>query len=175
MTATAQRTVLPIAARLASLVAVFGAVALSLFGPAPSASAAVHGYSDDTEVRRIADKLQCPVCHGQSVAESNSQVAEGMKQTIGDLLEQGRSEGEIMEFFEARYGPGVLRNPPRTGIYSLVWWMPGVGILVGGGIIYSVLRRRRAADGGDLHDEAHVDPEFELYRERLRRDLELGG
>ena len=140
------------------------------------------GYTEATEVRRIADSLQCPVCQGQSVAESNSQVAVGMKDTIANLLAEGRDEAEILRFFEDRYGPGVLRNPPRTGFYSLVWWAPGVAIALGAAIVYGVLRRRRtAAGGGELpQDETYapeeppLDPEFEPYRERLRRDLELG-
>ena len=165
MTALA-RSIVRIAAIAAILTAVLGA---------PAALA----YNDATEVRRIADKLQCPVCQGQSVAESNSQVAVGMKETIANLLAEGRGEDDILRFFEDRYGPGVLRNPPRTGFYSLVWWMPGVAVLLGAAAIYGVLRRRQApavdADGPSPdEDEPPFDPELAPYRERLRRDLELG-
>lgn len=168
MTALA-RTILRLAAIGAVLAATLGA---------PAAL----GYTEATEVRRIADQLQCPVCQGQSVAESNSQVAVGMKDTIANLLAEGRDQTEILRFFEDRYGPGVLRNPPRTGFYSLVWWAPGVAIALGAAVVYGVLRRRRTtATGGELpQDEAHtpeeppLDPALEPYRERLRRDLELG-
>lgn len=158
-------------------IAAIGAILAAVIG-APAAL----GYTEATEVRRIADRLQCPVCQGQSVAESNSQVAVGMKDTIANLLAEGRDEAEILRFFEDRYGPGVLRNPPRTGFYSLVWWAPGVAIVVGAAIVYGLLRRRQAAAGnggpppveGPPPEEPPLDPEFEPYRERLRRDLELG-
>ncbi len=149
-------------------------IAISLFGSATMATGSTRNYGDSTEVRRIADKLQCPVCHGQSVAESNSQVAQGMKQSIADQLAEGRTEIEIIAFFEARYGPGVLRSPPRTGIYGLVWWTPVLGILVGSVIVFSLLRQRRRASFDAQLTNAPVDPELELYRQRLRQDLEIG-
>ena len=158
-------------------IAAVGALLAAVIG-APAAL----GYTEATEVRRIADQLQCPVCQGQSVAESNSQVAVGMKDTIANLLAEGRDQVEILRFFEDRYGPGVLRNPPRTGFYSLVWWAPGVAIALGAAVVYGLLRRRQAAAGdggpppveGPPPEEPPLDPAFEPYRERLRRDLELG-
>lgn len=159
-------------------IAIVAAILAALLGPSM-----VHGYTEATEVRRIADRLQCPVCQGQSVAESNSQVAVGMKDTIANLLAEGRDENDILRFFEDRYGPGVLRNPPRTGFYSLVWWTPGVAIALGAAVVYGLLRRRQAAAGdggpppaeGPASEEPPLDPALEPYRERLRRDLELGA
>ncbi len=159
-------------------IAAIGAILAAVIG-APAAL----GYTEATEVRRIADRLQCPVCQGQSVAESNSQVAVGMKDTIANLLAEGRDEAEILRFFEDRYGPGVLRNPPRTGFYSLVWWTPGVAIALGAAVVYGLLRRRQAAAGdggpppaeGPAPEGPPLDPALEPYRERLRRDLELGA
>lgn len=158
-------------------IAAIGAVLAAVLG-APVA----HAYTEATEVRRIADRLQCPVCQGQSVAESNSQVAVGMKETIANLLAEGRNENDILRFFEDRYGPGVLRNPPRTGFYSLVWWTPGVAIALGGAVIFGLLRRRQGtgSNGGLSYDaggepgEPPFDPGLDPYRERLRKDLELG-
>ena len=166
-----------VVARSIVRIAAIGAVLAAVLS-----TSAVNGYTEATEVRRIADRLQCPVCQGQSVAESNSQVAVGMKETIANLLAEGRDENDILRFFEDRYGPGVLRNPPRTGFYSLVWWAPGVAIVFGGAVIYGLLRRRQGTgdDGGPSYDaggepdEPPFDPDLDPYRERLRKDLDLG-
>ena len=156
--------------------------AIGMLLAATLGATAALGYTEATEVRRIADQLQCPVCQGQSVAESNSQVAVGMKDTIANLLTEGRDEAEILLFFEDRYGPGVLRNPPRTGFYSLVWWAPGVAIVVGAAVVFGLLRRRQTTSNGGPRpaegpapEEPPLDPALEPYRERLRRDLELGA
>ena len=128
------------------LLAAFGillaAATSALFQPIDHASAVGEG----TDVKEIADQLQCPVCQGQSVSDSDSQVAQAMRATIRDMLDDGRTEGEIKHFFIARYGRGVLREPPKTGIFSIVWWVPGIALIVGGGIIFSVARQRRRDD-----------------------------
>lgn len=131
------------------------------------------GYGDD--VRAIARKLQCPVCEGTSIADSPSPVARDMRATIRRKLDAGESEAEILDFFVTRYGVGVLIEPPRSGFYSAVWWVPGLGLLLGLGVIYSVVRRRRgglSGDGGGQPSPPTGD--IEDYRQRLR-DLEEGG
>ncbi|MSQ25647.1 MAG: cytochrome C biogenesis protein, partial [Dehalococcoidia bacterium] len=54
-------------------------------------SGVAQAQSANTEVRRIADKLQCPVCQGTSVADSPSAVADSMRSEIRARLEQGQS------------------------------------------------------------------------------------
>ena len=147
-------------------------VVLALAGAAPTAWA----QSDGPDVRSIGGKLQCPVCEGTSVADSPSQVAVDMREVIRRKLAAGEGESEIIQFFVDSYGPGVLREPPKTGFYSAVWWVPGLALLIGAVIIYGVVKRRRS-DGSP--DEANTPPELpqeemESYRERVR-ELEQGG
>ena len=171
----------PAPRRVALLALTLAALALAL--ASPHVASDVSAFGEGTETRRIADKLQCPVCHGQSVAESNSQVAEGMRATIKAMLDSGRGENEIVDFFVARYGPGVLREPPRNGLYSAVWWVPGVALLIGAGIVFSAVRQRRrsrsavrvvGAPARATRAPRGRDPD-EPYRERLRLELESGG
>lgn len=129
--------------------------------------------TSNTDVRRIADKLQCPVCEGTSVADSPSPVAVGMRDTIRAKLDAGESEAAIIAFFVDRYGPAIFREPPRTGFYSAVWWVPGLGLLLGVVVIYGVVKGRRrqapatsAAPGPALNDQ-EID-----YRSKLRSKVQ---
>jgi len=179
------------------LLAAFGillaAATSALFQPIDHASA----FGEGTDVKEIADQLQCPVCHGQSVSESDSQVAQAMRATIRDMLDDGRTEGEIKDFFIARYGRGVLREPPKSGIVSIVWWVPGIALIVGSGIVFSVARQRRrgearqtapvgagaspsataptatpATEDTTAHTLGLTTDKLREYQDRLRRELE---
>ncbi len=106
-----------------------------------------------TRMWAIAERLDCPVCQGQSVRDSNAQLAAQMRAIILIRLQAGESEDQIMQFFADRYGPGVLREPPREGLALGVWLGPLVVVGFGVVLVAAVLargRRRAAMPGGDL-------------------------
>ena len=69
----------------------------------------------DDQVREISHLLMCPVCQGQTVEESNSDLAEDMRRIIRKRLEQGESKEEIIAYFVDRYGETILAAPPAKG------------------------------------------------------------
>ena len=91
--------------------------------------AVVHADEHDADAlyarqSRIADKLDCPVCQGQSVKESNAPLAQQMRALINEKIDAGASDEEIFDFFAARYGVGILRDPPKQGLALGVWLGP---------------------------------------------------
>lgn len=92
---------------------------------------------------RIADKLDCPVCQGQSVKESNAPLAQQMRALINEKIDNGASDEEIFDFFAARYGVGILRDPPKQGLALGVWLGPIVAAAAGVLAVGLVLLRRR--------------------------------
>ena len=84
----------------------------------------------DNQVRKIADQLRCPTCQAQSVKESEAGLSLNMKMKIRELLKEGKSEKEILTFFEDRYGEWILRSPKMQGFNLLLWGAPGILIIV---------------------------------------------
>ena len=94
----------------------------------------------------IARQLRCPVCVSESVGDSSSRIAIEMREQIQEQLEAGRSEREILAFFQERYGDWILMEPPRRGIHLLVWILPVVGVAAGAaGLTWLVVRWTRAS------------------------------
>ncbi len=87
--------------------------------------------SIEKNVSDISDELMCPVCRGQTVAESNSALANDFREIIKKKLEVGESKQEIINYFTARYGNSVLASPPAKGISLFVWIAPLFVIIVG--------------------------------------------
>ena len=103
-----------------------------------SASAALYARQS-----RIADQLDCPVCQGQSVKESNAPLAQQMRALINEKIADGASDEEIFDFFAARYGVGILRDPPKQGLALGVWLGPIIAAAAGVLAVGMVLLRRR--------------------------------
>lgn len=121
----------------------------------------------ENRVFEIAAKLRCPICTSESVADSSVQLAVEMRQIIQEQLSQGRSETEILAFFQQSYGDWILLDPPKRGLHLLVWILPVVGAVIGVTALLVLGRRwqRRSREPID------VDPE-DLAR--VRSELASG-
>lgn len=132
---------------------------------------ALAAVSPDVEdrVREIASELRCVVCQNLSVADSPSDLAKEMRNLVREQVQQGKSREEVQAYFVSRYGEYVLLSPPKSGFNLLVWGLPFLAIVAGGGVVYLVTRRwtERAPT-----DRPAVDP---AYAERVRRELKDRG
>ncbi|TNY02619.1 cytochrome c-type biogenesis protein, partial [Escherichia coli] len=77
----------------------------------------------------------CVVCNGQSVAESNAQLALDMKALLREGLAAGRSEDELRAELVQRYGEQVLFRPGLHAGTAPLWFGP-LALLAAGGLIY---------------------------------------
>lgn len=120
----------------------------------------------ENRVREIAGKLRCPTCQGMSVKESDAGLSMNMKQRIRELLQAGKSEDEILQFFVDRYGEWILRSPQKKGFSLLLWILPGLIIVVA---VLSLLRylkkRSRTAVAID------TSPLSDVEKRQIENDL----
>ncbi len=127
----------------------------------------------ETEMYRIADQLNCPLCQGQRLSECPLVVCEEMRAEITQWLQEGRSDSEIIQAFVDRYGIQVLNQPPNEGFHRLAWYIPFVGLAVvlavGGWALRNWLRRPVDETGPDTL--AATEPLPEEYLRRLEEDL----
>jgi cytochrome c-type biogenesis protein CcmH len=136
-----------------------------------AATVSVRAQAYDDQAWRIAQELQCPICQGQSVAESNSQLATQMRALIREKLAAGESREAILQYFVDRYGETVLMSPPRRGFSAFAWVTPYIGVLATVGFLIWVVRRRSTHESGDAEDSAQLDPylaEVDQTFDRLR-------
>lgn len=99
------------------------------------------GQTLDDRVREIARELMCPVCEGQTVAESSSELAAQMRALIKERLVQGQTREEILAYFVSRYGESILAAPPKRGLGLVVWLGPLLVLLFAVALAGRTLRR----------------------------------
>jgi len=129
----------------------------------------------DDGVRRVALQLQCPVCEGETVADSPSGLAGDMRSVIRTKVIAGEPDQQILDEFVASYGDGILTEPPKRGISLGVWLGPVIGVALGVllvGMLLSTWRRMpgrpaRALAAGGLDPDA--TEELHRFREELGR------
>jgi cytochrome c-type biogenesis protein CcmH len=100
-------------------------------------SALVVGWRGDSGPSSNADRItavsktvRCPVCAGESVAESNAEISKDIRKEIATRVEQGESDDEIRSALSANFGGDILLNPPSSGVGGLVWILPVVLLVV---------------------------------------------
>jgi cytochrome c-type biogenesis protein CcmH len=91
----------------------------------------VGGSDGGDRVRGITTHLRCPVCQGESVAESPSENAQEITTLVREQVDAGWSDAEIEQFFVDRYGAWILLDPPRSGSTLWLWVAPVVAATVG--------------------------------------------
>jgi cytochrome c-type biogenesis protein CcmH/NrfF len=97
----------------------------------------------DDRVNAVAQQLMCPVCAGQTVAESDSSLAREMRAIIRQKLLAGATPAEILRYFVSQFGESVLAEPPRRGVGLVLY--AGPLLAVAGGLLIAVLCIRRWA------------------------------
>ena len=127
--------------------------------------------SIDDQVTSISNLLMCPVCQGQSVGESNSNLAHDMRDIVRKQLEQGKTKDEILAYFVSSYGESILASPPPKGINWLLWLLPGAGIIVGGIVITMFLFRAQKEDRSDISNEIDSKEANDEYLKRIDEEI----
>lgn len=127
-----------------------GAVALSAF---------LFASIDEGEPRTDADRayeisktIGCPVCDGQSVAESNAPVAKNIRISIAQWIDEGRSDEFIRAELRSLFGDDVDYTPSGEGISSLVWILPvvfGAGAVTGLVVVFRRWKREGVLEASE--------------------------
>ncbi|MGH8871845.1 MAG: cytochrome c-type biogenesis protein CcmH [Acidimicrobiia bacterium] len=86
-------------------------------------------------VEQIGSRIKCPVCQGESIANSPSQMAEDMMDLVSERVASGFSDQEIIDELLGSYTGAVLLDPPVSGSTLVLWLAPFVALSLGVGVI----------------------------------------
>lgn len=96
------------------------------------------------QVNEIAKGLYCPVCESEPLDTCGTQACQDWREEIRVQLEAGRTDEQIYDDFVARYGERVLAQPSSQGFNLLLWMGIPLGLLVGGYLFFTYLRKIKA-------------------------------
>ncbi len=110
--------------------------------------AAIEAYQFDSaemeaDYKQLIEELRCLVCQNQSLAGSDADLARDLRRETYQMLQQGKSQQEVVDFMVARYGDFVMYRPQFKSSTYLLWLGPFLLLLL---VLYLVVRRLRVAD-----------------------------
>ncbi|MGL9622764.1 cytochrome c-type biogenesis protein CcmH [Bradyrhizobium sp. U531] len=103
----------------------------------------------EARARELSRELRCMVCQNQSIDDSDAPLARDLRLLVRERIGAGDSNSQVLDFLVARYGEFVLLKP-RFELQTLVLWLLGPLLLIGGGVALWLQIRRRAKNGVDV-------------------------
>ncbi|MCP4408387.1 MAG: cytochrome c-type biogenesis protein CcmH [Gammaproteobacteria bacterium] len=105
------------------------------------------GAVSEQRFKSLIGELRCMVCQNESLAGSNAELAQDLRNEVYQLMSQGQSDEQIVDFLVTRYSDFVLYNPPLRPSTYLLWFGPFVFLLLAAIVlIYSVSKRSRSPE-----------------------------
>jgi len=115
----------------------------SRMAAAPLANVQLADPDQEKQARSLMETVRCLVCQGQSIADSDADMAGDMRALIRERIQKGESPEQVRAWLVERYGDWVTYAPPQHGVAALLWALPAVLILIGGFVAAGRIRRRR--------------------------------
>jgi cytochrome c-type biogenesis protein CcmH len=100
----------------------------------------------EARYQQLSEELRCPKCQNQNIADSNAPIAQDLRKLLHQQLEEGASDGEILDYMVARYGEFVRYRPRFGGTTVLLWLAPILLLLAAIGVLLVTLRSRSKID-----------------------------
>jgi cytochrome c-type biogenesis protein CcmH len=119
------------------------ALADSDLPPAPLADTQLADPKQEAQAKALMETIRCLVCQGQSIADSNAELAGDMRALVRERIAAGEKPDAIRAWLVRRYGSWVTYDPPLDRTTWLLWAAPVLFLVVGVMIASRSIRRRR--------------------------------
>lgn len=86
--------------------------------------------AQEARARDLSQHLRCVVCQNQSIDDSNAPLARDLRILLRERLKAGDTDRAAIDFIVARYGNFVLLKPPLQLDTLLLWFGPGLVLLL---------------------------------------------
>jgi cytochrome c-type biogenesis protein CcmH len=144
-------------------------VLAALLLAAPAAASERHPSQGELE-----SELMCPICQGETLAQSDSPAAQRIKAYIARRITAGATRSEIKDELVAQWGQRILAAPPRHGFDLLAWVLPLVGLIGAAGVLgFLAWRWTRAREPAPVPRQWALDGHPLDPEEERRLDDEL--
>lgn len=119
------------------LLALSGLAAAQAIDPLP-----FKDHAQELRFQALTRQLRCLVCQNENLADSNADLARDLRHEVFGLMQQGKSDDEIKQYLVDRYSDFVLYDPPVKPSTWLLWFGPGLFLLLGAAVVMVTIRKR---------------------------------
>jgi cytochrome c-type biogenesis protein CcmH len=113
----------------------------SRMGAAPLANVQLTDVRQEQQAKALMETIRCLVCQGQSIADSDAEMAGDMRSLIRERIQKGERPEAIRTWLIQRYGDWVTYEPPLSVWTIFLWGLPLLLLMMGGGLAMGRIRR----------------------------------
>ncbi|WP_238996801.1 cytochrome c-type biogenesis protein [Entomobacter blattae] len=106
-----------------------------------SPSELLANVDQEKRAEKLGSQLRCLVCQNESIEDSNAELAKDLRHVIREHITMGESDPQIMQWMVKRYGTFIQLSPPFNLGTTLLWVMPFLSVIVGGGLCFYFYRK----------------------------------
>jgi cytochrome c-type biogenesis protein CcmH len=117
----------------------------SMMPAAPMANTQLSDPQKEKVAKDLMESIRCIVCQGQSIADSNADMAGDMRALIRQRIEAGENPDQVREWLVERYGKWVTYKPPLDGETAILWLTPVLLLAFGALLARGQFKRRDKA------------------------------
>ena len=121
----------------------------------------------ESDYHQLTQSLRCPQCQNNNIADSNATIAVDMRGKVFELLQEGKSKNDVVDYMVARYGNFVTYDPPMTASTLVLWIAPLLLVLLGAVFL---LRRKPKAQSAVKSQDVLTDEDNARLAELLNKD-----
>ena len=97
----------------------------------------------EAQAKALMEELRCLVCQGQSIADSDAELAGDMRALVRQRIAAGERPEQVRSWLVERYGNWVSYRPPVEPVTWPLWLAPILLLLAGAWLLRKRLVRRR--------------------------------
>ena len=113
----------------------------SRMGEAPLANVQLTDVRQEQQAKALMETIRCLVCQGQSIADSDAEMAGDMRSLIRERIQKGERPEAIRTWLIQRYGDWVTYEPPLSVTTIFLWGLPLLLLMMGGALAMGRIRR----------------------------------
>lgn len=120
--------------------------------------------------KEIYDLVMCPICPGQTIAQSSNETSAQMRALVLKKLHEGETKEEILKYFEDRYGERAMAMPSKKGLNLMLWFLPFIFVALVIILIYYLIQHwsnKATAESPTDMEESKLSE----YKERMEKEL----
>jgi cytochrome c-type biogenesis protein CcmH len=121
------------------------AIGQSQLAPAEYAYKQLPDPRQEAQAKALMETLRCLVCQGQSIADSDADMAGDMRSLVRRRIAAGESPEQIRTWLVQRYGNWVTYDPPLEPITWPLWAAPVLLLVAGLFLIRGRFKRKARA------------------------------
>ncbi|WKJ92104.1 cytochrome c-type biogenesis protein CcmH [Methylomonas montana] len=101
----------------------------------------------------LISELRCLVCQNQTIADSNADLAKDLRRQVYEMLQQGKSRQDIVDFMTDRYGDFVMYKPALKLKTMLLWLGPVLFLVIGLATVWVLRSKTSTSEDQSLTKE----------------------